>query len=92
MPRYRRRAATPAPVATAEPGCVDAHPCYQPFVFTLDALLPIVDLGQDDAWRVNGDAGRLGPALLVAWWVYVIAGWTLTTAVIAGAGALLRRE
>ncbi len=81
-----------APTTTADGACPGDHPCFQPFVFALDTLLPIVDLDQDDAWRPNAGAPRWGTILQIGWWVYVLAGWTLTTAAVAGFGALLRRE
>ncbi|TYB43905.1 oxidoreductase [Actinomadura chibensis] len=53
--------------------------------YTLDVLLPIVDLGQQRAWRAHGAA--------MYWsWAFITAGWVLTTAVVAGLTGLLKRQ
>ncbi|GAB3657282.1 hypothetical protein GCM10027589_17300 [Actinocorallia lasiicapitis] len=59
-------------------------PAFQPFVFTLDVLLPIVDLGQEKAWQARG-AGQ--------WlcWTIILVGWGLTTAVVTGLSRVLNR-
>lgn len=52
----------------------------QPFhalVYTVDLLLPIASLGQENAWRFSGPLAWLA-------WTYVLIGWFLTTAVVAG--------
>jgi len=59
-------------------------PVRDPTLQALDLLLPIVDLGQDNAWRYSG------PALYVSAGL-VLADWTLTTAAIAGMSRLLSR-
>lgn len=51
----------------------------------LDVLLPIVDLGQEKAWR------PLGAAQYRAWALTGL-GWVLTTAVVAGLTRVLRRD
>jgi hypothetical protein len=60
-------------------------PAFQPAVYTLDLLLPIVDLGQKKTWFPQG-------AALVWSWMLTGAGWALTTAVVAGMTNALRRE
>ncbi|MGC4805483.1 hypothetical protein [Micromonospora sp. DT233] len=64
---------------------VDRPPPFQDVVYTLDLLLPIADLGQEKAWQLGG-------ALQWLTWTYVIAGWVLTTAVIAGLTRALNRS
>jgi len=60
-------------------------PALVPPGCTLDALLPIVDLGQRHAWQAHG-------AALYWTWAFMAAGWILTTAVAAGLTGLLRRD
>ena len=60
-------------------------PAFNQFAYTLDVLLPIVDLGQKSAWRPQG------PALYCSWGL-PIAGWVLTTAVVAGLTGILKRD
>src|SRR5919198_1480737 len=61
------------------------QPAFHAAVYALDLLLPIVSLGPDSAWIPFGWA---------RWWVwgFVLAGWILTTAVVAGLSGLLKRD
>jgi len=62
------------------------HPeAFHPLAYTLDVLLPIVNLGQQNAWQPQGSALYWSPALTGA-------GWILTTAVVAGLTGLLNRN
>jgi len=69
---------TPAP---ADSGYV---PHWSPALYALDLLLPVIDLGQDNAWREVGTGQWVASAL-------TLLGWTLATTVAAGASRLLRR-
>jgi hypothetical protein len=60
-------------------------PTFQPFAYTADVTIPIVDLGQKSAWEPPGAA--------VYWsWALTVAGWVLTTAVVAGLTGILKRD
>ncbi|MEE6257331.1 hypothetical protein [Plantactinospora sonchi] len=59
-------------------------PTRNPVLQALDLLLPIVNLGHDNAWKPSG-ATEYVAALLV------LAGWVLTTAVVAGLTRTLNR-
>jgi hypothetical protein len=73
----------------AEPGpCPvkgDEHPMWDPFLYALDLLIPLIDLGHEKAWDV------VGPSKLVMW-VLMMSGWVLATAIIAAASRTLRRN
>lgn len=60
-------------------------PAFNPFVYALDMVLPIVDLGEQKAWVAQG-------AALTAEWLLTCAGWVLTTAVVAGVTKALNRR
>ncbi|KRV50158.1 oxidoreductase [Wenjunlia vitaminophila] len=60
-------------------------PTWQPLLYALDLLLPVIDLGQDNAWRTSGLQQWAATAM-------VLAGWVLATTVAAGASRLLRRN
>lgn len=62
----------------------EGAPPFQAFVFTLDVLLPIVDLGQGDSFTPLGWTRWLA-------WTLIIFGWTLTTALAAGIARVLQR-
>lgn len=60
-------------------------PHFNPFVYTLDLLIPVGLFGQRDAWNPSGTEQWLGVAL-------VTAGWILATALVAGVTRVLNRD
>ncbi|MFG2330838.1 oxidoreductase [Streptomyces sp. NPDC048604] len=74
------RAHSPTPV---KPG--EGAP-FQPFVYTLDLLIPFGGLGHRTAWYWTDDVSQWLAYALVA------AGWVLTTAVVAGVTRILSRN
>ncbi|MFD0918147.1 oxidoreductase [Saccharopolyspora rosea] len=63
----------------------DDHPVWNPLLYTVDQLLPIINLGNDNMWQARG----------VSQWITVVliaAGWVLATTVAAGVSRALRRE
>jgi hypothetical protein len=71
--------------------CTSSYPCFVPVVYALDVLLPVVDLHQEEAWR-PAPSRPYGWAYAGFTWVLIIAGWGLTSAVVAGAASLIRRD
>ncbi|MFF4208346.1 oxidoreductase [Streptomyces sp. NPDC001796] len=63
----------------------DGHPAWNPSLFALDLLLPVIDLGQAGQWRLEGAWQWLSAAV-------ILLGWILATTVAAGATRLLRRS
>ncbi|GAA2596166.1 MULTISPECIES: oxidoreductase [Streptomyces] len=61
------------------------HPEWSPALFTLDLLLPVIDLGQVGFWQLRGGWQWLATAM-------ILLGWILATTVAAGATRLLRRN
>jgi hypothetical protein len=61
------------------------HPEWSPALFTLDLLLPVIDLGQVGFWQLRGGWQWLATAM-------ILLGWVLATTVAAGATRLLRRN
>jgi hypothetical protein len=61
-------------------------------VYSLDLLLPVVDLGQVSSWVIGYDGSWLAWALLCAYWSFVFGGWILTTAFLAGVATVVRRD
>ncbi|GGM76568.1 hypothetical protein ACFFX1_06810 [Dactylosporangium sucinum] len=60
-------------------------PAFNAIFYTLDLLLPIIDFGQESAYRASG-AGQWLAYLLIA------AGWTLATTAAAGFTRVLNRS
>lgn len=88
MPPSRWGAGPASAGGAAEPGpCpvkADEHPTWDPFLYALDLLIPLLDLGHEKAWDV------VGPSKAVMW-VLMVSGWVLATAIIAAASRTLRR-
>jgi hypothetical protein len=62
------------------------HPgAFDPLAYTLNVLVPIVNLGRQNAWQAQGSA--------LYWsWALTGAGWVLTTVVVAGLTGILKRD
>ncbi|MFI6600010.1 hypothetical protein ACIBHX_27530 [Nonomuraea sp. NPDC050536] len=71
-----------SPPAPLKPG---EHPDFNAFAYTLDLLLPMVDLGQTPAWNPHGPAQAVAYALLML-------GWLLTLSVATGVARVLFRD
>jgi hypothetical protein len=77
--------------------CDDRYPCVQPFVYALDNLVPIVDLGQRSRWAPDQshrgsswwDDGRW---LAAATRTTSALGWVLATLVAASFTQTVRRD
>lgn len=69
----------PQPLRAAE------APHFNPFVYTLDLLLPIVNFGQQPAWNPAGADQWLA-------YLFIAAGWLLATSVAAGVTRALTRS
>jgi hypothetical protein len=63
----------------------EVGPAFHPLVYALDTVLPVVDLRQQDNWVPQGGA---------RWWAWVsiLAGWALTTAVVAALTGIAKRD
>ncbi|RJQ83448.1 oxidoreductase [Pseudonocardiaceae bacterium YIM PH 21723] len=60
------------------------HPAWNPVLYSLDLLVPIVDLGQDNRWRADGASQWISSGLIAI-------GWILATTVAAGLTRMLKR-
>ncbi|WP_254878932.1 oxidoreductase [Streptomyces sp. NA04227] len=60
------------------------HPQWNATLYSLDLLLPVINLGQEGYWRLDGPWQWASATL-------IILGWILATTVAAGATRLLRR-
>jgi hypothetical protein len=61
------------------------QPPFDPWIYTLDLLLPVASLKLRDGWVAHGAA---------LWWsvFFIIMGWILATAVVASLTGLIKRE
>jgi hypothetical protein len=72
--------ASPTPVEAN----ADDHLAWNPVLYTVDTLVPVIDLGQDGRWYLHG-ADQWVAALLG------LAGWVMLVTVLAAAANRLRR-
>ncbi len=63
----------------------DVNPVWNPPLLSTDLLLPIVDLGQDNKWRMVGASQWISGVLIAV-------GWILATTAAAGATRVLKRD
>lgn len=61
------------------------HPRWDPFLYVLDLLVPLVDLGHEKTWDPVGADKAVMIGLLLS-------GWVFATTLIAAAGRALRRS
>jgi hypothetical protein len=78
--------ATAAAPPAGQP-CGKAYPCFNSWVYGADVVLPIIDFGQDGAWRPVGSR----------WWVwsrwaFIAAGWVLASVFVAAFTGLVQRD
>jgi hypothetical protein len=62
-----------------------AQPGFNPFLFSLDLLLPVASLGQRDAFVTQGLAAWAAAA-------FTITGWLLGAVLVAGLGGVFKRD
>lgn len=69
----------------------EAHPAFQPFVYSIDVFLPIVNLHQKDYWLP--DTAHPGSYFYMIWlWVQICLGWILTTLAVAGLTGIVKKD
>lgn len=76
-----------------------SYPKFNPYIYSLDVFLPIIDLRLKSAWLPNANQGNFedkifhlksGAWLRYYFWFQVISGWILTTLCVAGFTGLVR--
>jgi hypothetical protein len=60
-------------------------PAFHDWVYALDTLLPVVDLGQQSNWNPEGAAQYVSYLLIAG-------GWVLSTALVAALSGLIKRD
>lgn len=56
---------------------------FNPFIYSADVLIPVIDLGQDKFWLPTG-------RIRIYWWFHRTFGWVLATLMIVGLTGVLR--
>lgn len=77
-----------APSAT---NYTSAYRCFYPAGYSVDIVIPIINVHQADNWGPDG-AAPWGQAFVIASWVATGAGWALATLLVTGYTGLVRQE
>ncbi|WP_376986688.1 hypothetical protein [Bosea sp. R86505] len=72
-----------------EQGEASSYPEFNPWFYSLDTLLPVLDLGQKSFWRPN-PVGRHGRVAISYFYVQAIVGWALSLLAVAGFSGLVK--
>jgi len=78
----------PVPTATR---CTSDYPCFYPFGYTIDTVIPIINVHQAEHWGPDAHAPA-GWLWVVGAWAATAAGWALATLLVAGYTGLVRRD
>ncbi|WP_330344851.1 hypothetical protein OHA09_17070 [Streptomyces longwoodensis] len=63
----------------------EGHPAFNPFIYSLDLALPLVNLGHKQFFVANGFAGIWS-------WISTAAGWIFSTALAASLAGFVKRD
>jgi len=77
----------PVPSATQ---CTSNYPCFYPVGYTVDTVIPIINVHQADYWGPDGHA-PWGWVWVGGTWVATGLGWALATLLVAGYTGLVRQ-
>jgi len=72
-----------------EQGEASSYPEFNPWFYSLDTLLPVLDLGQKSFWRPDPD-GRSGTVAINYFYFQAIVGWALSLLAVAGFSGLVK--
>ncbi|WP_405107374.1 hypothetical protein L0Z65_10345 [Phaeobacter sp. BS52] len=65
---------------------------FNRYAYAADLVVPIIDLGQTDAWAPSTERGWWGKQLWWLRWVFTLAGWIVTALGAAALTGIIRRE
>ena len=78
----------PVPTATR---CTSDYPCFYPFGYTVDTVIPIINVHQADHWGPDAHVPA-GWLWVFSAWGATAAGWALATLLVAGYTGLVRQN
>lgn len=65
---------------------------FNRYGYAADLVIPILDLGQTDAWAPSKDRGDWGKALWWGRWVLAALGWLVTGLGVAAITGIMQRS
>jgi hypothetical protein len=71
--------------------CDEKYPCLNPPLYSLDTLLPIIDLQQEKFWLPDAST-RIG--MLSRWylWLHIVVGYVLTSLTVVALTGLVKKD
>lgn len=79
-------AVVPSGAASSAVDCAE-YPCLNEVVFTLESVIPLLDLGQTDAWHIDTERA---PAVGAWLWGVTLVGWLLASVFVASVTGIIR--
>jgi hypothetical protein len=73
----------PVPVATQ---CAPSYPCFYPFGYAVDVVIPVINVHQADFWGLHGWGWVIGS------WAATVLGWAAVTLLVVGYTGLVRQH
>lgn len=83
-------ASTTADADDRQESCGDRRPCFNAAVYGADVVLPVIDFGQDSAWRPS-ERTAWGRRAAAARWFFIGVGWVLASVFVAAFTHLVQR-
>jgi hypothetical protein len=65
---------------------------FYAFTYALDVVVPVLDLGQTDAWAPSPARGDWGYWMFYAQKMFIVAGWVVTAIAAAAISGMIRRD
>lgn len=65
---------------------------FYPGAYAFDVVVPVIEIGQDDAWRPMASAGTWGWLMWWMRWVLAVAGWVVIGLAAAAITGVIKRE
>ncbi len=65
------------------------YPAFNPYIYSADVLLPIVDFDMQDAWIPDEDKAPMVRAYM---WLHIALGWFFSLLAVAGFSGLIKPE
>lgn len=69
-----------------------SYPAFNPIIYSVDTLLPIVDLEMQGAWIPDARASWWGIGARVYLWLHIALGWFFSLLAVAGFSGLIKPE
>ncbi len=65
---------------------------FYAFAYALDVVVPVLDLGQTDAWAPSPARGEWGKWMFYLQKIFIVLGWVVTAIAAAAISGMIRRD